>query len=202
MQEREVVETLRSIGAIEDGHFVYISGAHGSQYINKDVLLQHPHVTSQLCRALAERFANCDVDVVVGPAMGGIILAHWVAYHLADITGREVLSAYAERDSDRQLIFKRGYDERIRGRKVLAIDDILHKGTSARELIALLRVCGADVVGFGAVCSRGAPLARRDIGDPASLVTLAHLDLPSWEVDECPLCKEGVLISTHLGHGQ
>lgn len=99
MKEQEVLSALGKVGAvIADSHIVYTSGKHGTAYINKDAVYPHTKVTSDLCRAIAEQFANDNVEVVVAPEKGGIILSQWVAFHLSEITGREVLGIYAEKN--------------------------------------------------------------------------------------------------------
>lgn len=98
MSEDSVLELLRKVGAIiTDNHFVYTQGKHGSAYINKDAVYPHIHETYQLCRAIAEQFSHDNVEVVVGPALGGIILSQWVAHNLRLWTGADVKAVYAEK---------------------------------------------------------------------------------------------------------
>src|SRR5260221_13450968 len=93
-----VVDLLKKVEAIYiDDHFVYTSGMHGSVYINKDAMYQHPQETTLICRLFAERFQDFDIDVVVGPAVGGIVLAQWTAYHLTQLKGRKELGVFKER---------------------------------------------------------------------------------------------------------
>ncbi len=99
MDEQKALEIFGKVGAvIKDSHIVYTSGKHGTAYVNKDAVYPHTKETSELCRAIAEQFANDGVEVVVAPEKGGIILSQWVAYHLSEITGREVLGIYAEKN--------------------------------------------------------------------------------------------------------
>ena len=95
----KVVDILKKIGAvITDDHFVYTSGKHGHVYINKDALYPHTKETSEVCEIMAKMFADQEVDVVAGPALGGIILSQWVASHLSELKGKEILGVYAEKD--------------------------------------------------------------------------------------------------------
>src|SRR5665213_1953466 len=98
MSEAEVLEVLQNAGVFRTGHFVFISGKHSETYINKDTLYPYTHEISKLCKEMAERFANFAVEAVIGPAIGAAILSQWVAYHLTDITGRQVYSTYADKD--------------------------------------------------------------------------------------------------------
>lgn len=99
MNEQEVLQILGKVGAvIKDSHIVYTSGKHGTAYVNKDAVYPHTKVISDLCRVIAKEFVNNGVQVVVAPAIGGVSLEQWTAYHLSDITGREVLGVYAEKN--------------------------------------------------------------------------------------------------------
>ena len=103
MEEREVSQRLARVGAvITNSHIVYTSGKHGSAYVNKDAIYPHTQEISKLCRAIAERFAGDEIEVVVAPAIGGVILSQWTAHHLTRMTGRPVLGTYAEK-SERSL---------------------------------------------------------------------------------------------------
>ena len=80
----DIITILKQVGAvITDSHFVYTSGKHGSVYINKDALYPHTQETSQVGKMMAEKYQHRTVDVIVGPALGGIILSQWTAYHLS-----------------------------------------------------------------------------------------------------------------------
>lgn len=109
MDEKEVLQILGRVGAvITDSHIVYTSGKHGTAYVNKDAVYPHTKETSDLCRAIAEKFADDKVEVVIAPAIGGVILSQWIAHHLSEITGREVLGTYAERENVEQVLTKLG----------------------------------------------------------------------------------------------
>src|ERR1041385_4105241 len=108
----EVLDLLKKSGAIiTNSHFVLTSERHCDTYVNKDFLYLHTADVSRMGELFAEKVKNLDMDVVVGPALGGIILSQWVAYHLSKIKGKEVLSVYTEKDSSGGQIFTRGYDK-------------------------------------------------------------------------------------------
>ncbi|HBE90253.1 MAG: hypothetical protein A3E37_02320 [Candidatus Andersenbacteria bacterium RIFCSPHIGHO2_12_FULL_46_9] len=105
MTEQKVLEILEKVGAvITNSHIVYTSGKHGTAYVNKDAVYPHGKETSALCQAIAEHFAQYPIDVVVAPALGGIMLSQWTAHHLSALTGREILGIYAQKDE--RSIFK------------------------------------------------------------------------------------------------
>ncbi|MDD5437937.1 MAG: phosphoribosyltransferase family protein [Patescibacteria group bacterium] len=97
MNEQEVLQMLGEVNAVITGsHIVYTSGQHGTAYVNKDAIYPYTRKTSKLCRGIAERFAGANVDVVLAPAVGGVILSQWTAFHLSEITDRDVMAVYAE----------------------------------------------------------------------------------------------------------
>src|SRR3989338_9428077 len=98
MTDEEVLDIFNKTGGyIADSHIVYTSGKHGSAYLNKDAIYPHTAEVSKLCRAIAEEFKGKGVDVVAAPALGGIVLMQWVAHHLSEMEGREVLGVYTEK---------------------------------------------------------------------------------------------------------
>lgn len=196
------LEELRAI--ITKSHIVYASGKHGSAYVNKDIVYLHPDKTSSLCFDLAQQFLREGgrATIVVAPAIGGIILGQWVAYHLGNLLGMPVLSAYAEKDGEGFAI-KRGYGEHVRGARTLVVEDIFNTGGSAKATIAAVQAAGGDVSGVLALCNRGSVTAK-DLGVPDVPVfrSLVDITLDAWDAAECPLCRDGVEINTTVGHGK
>jgi orotate phosphoribosyltransferase len=186
---------LDRCGAIlRDGHFIYTSGRHGSDYVNKDAIYTHPIEVSFLCRAIALEFRGRSVEVVAAPAVGGVILAQWTAYHFRP----EALAIYAERDDAGGFRLRRGYDRIAAGRRVLVVEDVLTTGRSLRGVIEAVAAAGGIVVGAACLVNRGGVTAE-DVGSPAGLVSLATIDLESYAADDCPLCRAGRPIDEFVG---
>jgi len=202
MNEQEVLQVLGKVGAvIADSHIVYTSGKHGTAYVNKDAVYPHTAETSRLCRAIAERFADDNVQVVIAPAIGGVILSQWTAHHLAAFTGRGVLALYAEKTVDgKGFVVTRGYKEFIPGKRILIVEDVLTTGTSVRQVVKAVRTIGGNIIGLGALCNRGGVTAQ-DAGDVPILYSLVNIVMDAWDEAECPLCKKGKPINTDVGHG-
>ncbi|MFZ2153769.1 MAG: phosphoribosyltransferase family protein [Candidatus Moraniibacteriota bacterium] len=218
MNEHEIMKVLSSVGAvITDNHIVYTSGRHGSVYVNKDAVYPHTKKTSALCKITAQNFADDSVDVVIAPAAGGIIISQWTAYHLSEITGRDVLGIYAEKEimvipdpegKNRKCYFetggfviKRGYDKLVKGKNVLVTEDVLTTGGSAKKVIEAVRALGGNVVGLGVLCNRG-NIKPSDVANPPRLFSLINVKLDSWDEGDCPLCGEDVPINTDVGKGR
>jgi orotate phosphoribosyltransferase len=199
----ETLAILERVGAIITGsHIVYTSGRHGSSYINKDALYPHTAETSAVCAHIARPFARAGVEVVAGPTIGGVILAQWVAHHLSAQAASPVLAVYAEEEQRGEeccRVFRRGYGEMLRGRRVLVVEDVLTTGGSARQVVAAVREMQGEVVGVGALCNRGG-LTAETLGVPY-FIALVSLALESWEVAACPLCKQDIPINTRVGKG-
>ncbi len=183
----------------ESGHYAYTSGKHGDTYLNKDALLPHVELVSEICEGIAREFIGLGVDAVLGPVAGGVVLSQWVAHHLGKLEDREVLAVYADkRKTEGEFIIRRGYDEMIRGKKVLLVDDIINRGTSLRGLQREIGRVGCEVVGVGCLCNRYDATAE-DFGVP-KLHSFINFKLNIYEPSDCPLCKAGVPLSKGLGH--
>ena len=213
MTEEKVLEVLAKTGAIiTDSHIVYTSWRHGTAYVNKDAVYPHTEDISKLCRAIAEHFSDREVngiDVVVAPAVGGVILSQWTAHWLTELTGIETLAIYAEKSEDgKSFVFKRGYDRYLRKapdsdlpKLVLVVEDVLTTGGSARGVVEAVRALQGEVVGVGVLCNRGG-VTPEALGDVPELFALSNIKMDSWEEAECPLCAKGVPINTTVGKGR
>ncbi|MDP2873971.1 MAG: phosphoribosyltransferase family protein [bacterium] len=203
MNEQAILKLLERVGAvITDSHIVYTSGKHGSAYVNKDALYPHTRETSQLCRMIAKQFANDGVEVVIAPAIGGVILSQWIAYHLTKLTGREVLGVYAEKaETGDPFIIKRGYNKLVAGKRVLAVEDVLNTGGSAKKVVEATRAIGGEVIGLGVLCNRGG-ITPQDVANVPRLFALVNVKLDAWDEADCPLCAENVPINTNVGKGR
>ena len=195
-----VLKLLESLGAvIKDSHVVYTSGKHGSAYINKDALYAHASHAFEVCRHIARAFADTPVETVLGPALGGIVLSHDTAIHLSSHNNRTIYSIYAEKDEQDVFVLKRGYGAYVKDKQVLVVEDVLNTGGSAREVVELVKQCGGDVVGLGALCNRG-DITAQDLDVP-KLHALIDITLDAWEADKCTLCASGIPINTSVGKG-
>ena len=203
MNEQEVLQVLGKVGAvIADSHIVYTSGKHGTAYVNKDAVYPHTKETSDLCRAIAQQFANDGVEIVIAPAIGGVILSQWTAHHLSEITGREVFGVYAEKaESGDAFIIKRGYDKIVAGKNVLVVEDVLTTGGSAKKVVEATRSLCGNIVGLGVLCNRGG-ITPEDVANPPKLFALVNVKLDAWDEAECPLCAQSVPINTDVGKGR
>jgi orotate phosphoribosyltransferase len=175
------MKLFRETGAYLKGHFRLTSGLHSSEYLQSALVLQRPDAAEGLGREMASRLPKA--DVVVSPAIGGLIIGHEVARAL----GSRFI--FAERDAAGKMTLRRGFSVRP-GETAVVVEDVVTTGGSTREVIELLRALGAQVAGAGSIMDRSG--GRADLGVPR--VALATLDVVSWLPEECPLCKQGVPI--------
>lgn len=174
------MQILHQSGALLEGHFLLTSGRHAARYIQCARVLQYPAYAALLGEELAGFFRAEEVQAVLGPALGGIIVAHEVARALG------ARAIFAEREEGR-LTLRRGFSLAA-GEAVVVVEDVLTTGGSARETMALAQAAGARVVGVGALVDRSG--GRLDLGVPTR--ALLTLDVPSYEPQDCPLCREGL----------
>jgi orotate phosphoribosyltransferase len=198
----EALELLKQTKAIlADSHFVGTSGRHMPLYINKDALYPHTEAVSRMGELFAEKNKELDIDVVAAPALGGIILSTWTAYHLSKLKGKEVLGIYTEKTPDKNQIFTRGYDKLVTGKNILVIEDLTQTGGSVKKVVESVKATGGNVVGVCVMVNKDPEnITSELIGAP--LTWLAELITESYEAEQCPLCKAEVPINTTVGHGK
>ncbi|HZO70915.1 MAG TPA: phosphoribosyltransferase family protein [Ktedonobacteraceae bacterium] len=205
MNDPAIMQLFTVAGAIiTDSHFVYSSGRHSSVYINKDALYLHTAAISKLCELMVRPYDADQIDVVVGPVLGGIVLSQWAAHHLNQRrSAGETLAVYAEKGSDgtdKKFFFSRGYDRHIAGKNILVVEDVLTTGGSVRQVIELVRQHGGNVVGLSALCNRG-NVQPADVGN-VPLQSVIAITLETFTEAECPFCRQQVPINTELGKGR
>ncbi len=199
LEPEEITARLAELQVlVRNDHFVYAAGDHGSAYFAKDLILPHTEVTASICYHLAQTCREDRIEAVVAPATAGIGLTQWLAWFLNTSPEREVLALYAEKTAD-GFALQRGYDKLINGKRVLVAEDVLTTGSSVVKVIDLVRQHGGEVTSVVAICNRGSITAEK-LGVPF-LRSFLDLDLSRYPVASCPLCAEGRLINTSLGHG-
>jgi len=212
MSSKKALKIFESTGAIlHNDHFVYTSGRHGSDYVNKDAVYPYRAIHS-LCTGLVRNFRaiGYNAEAIVAPVNGGIVLARLVADAVMRLPGHkkfksqsDVLAVYAEKTENGQLVIRRGYDKLIAGRWVVVIDDVVTTGGSLRKVVEAVRACEAKVVGAAVLWNRsGISIAQmcRDL-KLDFFESLISCQFPSWNEADCPLCKQGVPVNKDVGKG-
>lgn len=202
MKKNTIFDIFKKTNAIiTDSHIVYTSGKHGSIYINKDAVYPHTQLAAKVGKMFAEKFKNKAIDIVVSPALGGIILSQWTAYYLSKLKGKEVLGLYTEKTPEKNQIFTRGYDKLIKDKNVLVVEDVTNTGGSVKKVLDSVRQGGGSVVGLGVMLNRDPDnINSKTMGVP--FYPLGQMKVMSYEKNDCPLCKKNIPINTSVGHGK
>ncbi len=197
-----ILEILKKTEAVlTDSHFVGTSGRHMSIYVNKDRLLTHPSETEEIAKLLAQTNKDLDVEVVAAPVVGAVILGHLTAQHLSKMQGKEVLSVYADKTDEGPLVFKRGYDELIKGKKVLIIEDTIATGLSIHKMIDAVKEFGGHIQGLSVIVNRvPKEITSQTLGFHFN--ALCEIPAETYEEKDCPLCASGIPINVKVGHGK
>jgi orotate phosphoribosyltransferase len=173
-----VEEILKEANALLEGHFLLSSGKHSNKYCQCAKLLQYPDKAEKVIKVVAEKLKDVEFDIIVGPAMGGII----VSYELARQTGKPGI--FSER-VDGVMTFKRGF-EISKGQKVLISEDVVTTGKSSFETAEIIKAAGGEVIGIACIVDRSCA----KISFP--IYSAAKLNIETFDKDECPLCKNGI----------
>jgi orotate phosphoribosyltransferase len=193
LKREELLAMFESAGAIRHGHFELSSGLHSAMYVQCALVLQYPRFAEKLGQDLAELSAAAEIEAVVSPAIGGLIIGQEVARALPQrkISSGEpeyagVPAIFVERDANRAMTMRRGFTLQAEQR-VLLVEDVWTTGGSSREAIRVVEDAGGRVVAAGALIDRSG--GKIDLGVPAQ--ALLDLSIPSNDAKDCPLCQTG-----------
>jgi len=183
MTNEDVLKIFEENGALLKGHFLLTSGLHSNRYLQCALVLQHPAVAEKLCAKLAAK-AEADasigrIDLVVAPALGGVIVAHEVARALG------VRALFTERQ-EKTMTLRRGFQIKP-GERCLVVEDVVTTGGSTREVMEVVAERGGVTAGAGSLIDRSGGAV--DLGVPRH--ALAVLEVPTYKPEECPMCREG-----------
>ena len=179
MKEEEILAYLSDSGALLNGHFLLSSGLHSPDYVQCAQALKNPLWAGELGAALAALWRGAEPELVVAPAMGGLMIGHEVARALG------VNFIFTERENN-LMALRRGFSL-ARGARVIIAEDVFTTGKSTLETAALVRACGAEVIGALSMINR---MGDRELPFPhESLVKMA---LTTYLAEDCPLCRSGL----------
>jgi len=182
IKTEEVMKKFEEAGAIQKGHFKLTSGVHSDTYIQCAQIMQHPEFMHNLCSELGKKFRGDDIDVIVGPAIGGIIMAHV----MARVLGPWVRAIFTERENGKMTL-RRSFEIK-EGEKVIVVEDVTTTGSSVREVIDIVKSRKGKVVGVGVLIDRSG--GKVDFGIKTE--KLLTVDIKTYLPEECPLCKKGI----------
>lgn len=179
MSKVDVVDILKKSDALLEGHFLLSSGKHSNRYIQCAKVLRFPQYAQAVLSTVVDQIKDLEIDLVVGPAMGGVI----VSYELGRQLNKETV--FTER-KDGVMELRRGFEVKP-GAKIIIAEDVVTTGKSTIETKKALEALGGEVIGVACIANR----TNDDIGMP--IYSAIKLDIQVHDADECPLCKEGNL---------
>ncbi|MGI5838393.1 MAG: orotate phosphoribosyltransferase [bacterium] len=180
MTQTEILEILKETGVLLEGHFRLTSGRHSGRYLQCAQVLKYPEYSEKIGAEIASRFTGTDIDVVVGPALGGVI----IAYEVARALGKKTM--FTERENGKMKL-RRGFAIQP-GEKILVVEDVITTGGSVNEVMEIIVGDGGQVVGVGVIVDRSA--GKINFGVPTH--SLVSLEIESYSPAACPLCLQGL----------
>ncbi|NLM12482.1 MAG: orotate phosphoribosyltransferase [Epulopiscium sp.] len=178
LDNERVMEIFKETEVLLEGHFLLTSGRHSSQYMQCAKILQYPNYAEELAKGLAEEFKEDNIDMVVGPAMGGIIIAYELARQL------NAKNLFTERENGKMTL-RRGFTI-PKGAKVLVAEDVITTGGSVFEVMDIIKEQGGEVAGVAVLVDR----SNGTIDFGTKLRAALTVNVVSYEAEECPICKE------------
>lgn len=172
----DVVEILKECGALLEGHFLLSSGKHSNKYCQCAKLMQFPDKSAIVISNVADKIKNLGIDVIVGPAMGGIIAAYELGRQL------NIRTIFTERENN-VMTLRRGF-EIHKGERVLIMEDVITTGKSSMETLRVIESLGGKVIGLGCIVDR----KSSEVNLP--IYSAIELKFDTYEPENCPLCKD------------
>lgn len=172
----KTIDLLKKSDALLEGHFLLSSGKHSDRYIQCAKLIQHPEYCEEVSKIIAEKLkeADIDVDLCVGPAMGGVI----ISYELAKAIGTNAI--FTER-VDNDMTLRRGF-EIPEGAKVIIVEDVITTGKSSFETVEVIRSYGAEVVALTSIVNR----SNKDEINGLPIISATKIDVNTYDADDLP----------------
>ena len=185
-----ILDLLKDSGAFLEGHFLLTSGRHSNRYIEKFRLMESPEHLDKICQKMSEQFNADSVDIVLGAAIGGILLSSGVAKYI----GKKGI--FTERVQEKMEL-RRGFEIKENS-NVLIVEDIVSTGGSIFELIEVVNNCNANVVGVTSIVHR----SMEDISFDCPYKPLLNYPVESWDANEIPDWLEKTPITVHGRSGK
>ncbi len=182
MEKEKILELFKTTGALQQGHFRLTSGLHSPEYFQCARILQHPQYNQLLSGEIARHFYDWKVEMVIAPAIGGIMVGQEVARQI------RVRGIFAERENGKMAI-RRGF-EVGEGERVLVCEDVVTTGGSVQEVVDLVRRSRGVVVGVAAIVDR----SKTRVDFNTEFYSLLKMQVPAYEPESCPLCKDNIPI--------
>ena len=184
---KKSLNILRKTNALLEGHFVLSSGLHSSKYIQCAKLLSHPNKADKICKSLALKIKRKfnKIDLILAPAMGGII----IGYEIGKILKKETI--FCERVHGK-FVLRRGFNIK-KGSRVLIIEDVITTGKSSLECVKLIKKANAKLIGFASIIDRS---TKKSLKIKTEIISHLKIDVPTFSKKQLPNNLKSIPIST------
>ena len=179
LKREEILEIFKETGALLEGHFILTSGLHSDKYFQCAKVLQYPWHAETLCREITDHFKNERIDVIVSPAVGGIVFGQEIGRLLG------VRAIFAER-VEGQMTLRRGFSISPEER-VLVAEDVTTTGGSVKEVMEVVKQAGGEIKAVTSLVDRSSGKAK--FGVP--YFSLFQMEVKNYDPENCPLCRKG-----------
>lgn len=174
----DVMKILLETGALLEGHFLLTSGRHSDRFIMCSKLMMFPDKAEVVLKNVEEKLRDVEFDVVVGPAMGGVLVSYEIARQMGKV------AMFTEKEGE-GFVLRRGFEIK-KGQKVLIAEDVVTTGKSSGGTIEVVKALGGEVVGIACIVDR----SSREFENP--IYSAIKLNIETYEEADCPLCKKGI----------
>jgi orotate phosphoribosyltransferase len=180
LKQSEIADIFKNTEAFLSGHFLLTSGLHSPNYFQCAKVLQYPKYMTLLCMDMAKKLEGTEIDLVIGPAIGGIV----VAQEAGRILDKRTI--FSERENGKMTL-RRGFELK-KGEKIVIAEDVLTTGRSINEVRALIQELGGELTSVAVIVDRSS--GKADFGVP--LITLMTMEVVTYKPESCPLCQQGL----------
>ena len=186
LSPKKSLSILKKTNALVEGHFVLSSGLHSSKYIQCAKLLSFPHIANKICQSLSKKIKKNfkNIDVILAPAMGGII----IGYEIGKLLKKETI--FCERVKGK-FTFRRGFSIKKKS-KVLIIEDVITTGKSSLECVKLINKSKAKLLGFACIIDRS---TKKNLKIKKKIVSHLKIDVPTYKKNKLPKYLKSTPIS-------
>ena len=187
LSHKKSLNILRKTDALLEGHFVLSSGLHSSKYIQCAKLLSYPHLADKICKSLAIKIKKNfkKIDLILAPAMGGII----IGYEIGKILKKETI--FCERVNGK-FTLRRGFKIK-KNSNVLIIEDVITTGKSSMECVKLIKKAKAKLLGFASIIDRS---TKKTLRIKKKIISHLKIDVPTYQKDKLPKKLVSIKITT------
>ena len=187
LSHKKSLNILKKTNALLEGHFVLSSGLHSSKYIQCAKLLSFPNLADKICKSLANKIRKKfkKIDLILAPAMGGVI----IGYEIGKLLKKETI--FCERVNGK-FTLRRGFNIK-KGARVLIIEDVITTGKSSLECVKLIKKSKAKLIGFASIIDRS---TKQSLKINSRIISHLKIDVPTFKANNLPLELKSIPITT------